>query len=73
MDRDNIIMLLIARTERHKGIGSAYVYIENADALYVELRAKGEYSRRASRPSVGIARFSRARSRGQPDYVRPGI
>jgi len=41
MDRDEITMLLIARTERHTGIGSAYVYIENADALYAELKAKG--------------------------------
>lgn len=41
MDRDNVRLLLIARTERHKGIGSAYVYVEDADALYAELRAKG--------------------------------
>jgi catechol 2,3-dioxygenase-like lactoylglutathione lyase family enzyme len=41
MDRDQIAMVLIARTGRHTGIGSAYVYIENADALYTELRAKG--------------------------------
>ena len=41
MDRDNITVLLIARTGRHAGIGSAYVYVEDADALYAELRAKG--------------------------------
>ena len=41
MDRDAIRVLLIARTERHRGIGSAYVYVENADALCAELRAKG--------------------------------
>jgi len=41
MDRDEITVLLIPRTERHTGIGSAYFYIENADALYAELRAKG--------------------------------
>jgi catechol 2,3-dioxygenase-like lactoylglutathione lyase family enzyme len=41
MDRDNVRLLLIARTERHKGIGSAYVYVENVDALYDELRRKG--------------------------------
>jgi uncharacterized glyoxalase superfamily protein PhnB len=41
MDRDNITLLLIARTELHAGIGSAYIYIEDADALYAELRAKG--------------------------------
>ena len=41
MDRDHVTLLLIARTERHKGIGAAYVYIENADELCAELRAKG--------------------------------
>jgi catechol 2,3-dioxygenase-like lactoylglutathione lyase family enzyme len=41
MDRDKITVLLIARTDRHTGIGSAYVYVENADALYAELQAKG--------------------------------
>ena len=41
MDRDAVTVVLIARTQRHTGIGSAYVYIEDADALYAELRAKG--------------------------------
>ena len=41
MYRDDVQLLLIAPTERHKGIGSAYVYVENADALYAELRARG--------------------------------
>ncbi len=41
MDRDEITVLLIARTTRHTGIGSLYVYVEDADALYAELRAKG--------------------------------
>jgi uncharacterized glyoxalase superfamily protein PhnB len=41
MDRDAITVLLIARTEHHKGIGSFEVYVENADALYAELCAKG--------------------------------
>ena len=41
MDRDEITVLLITRTERHKGIGSFEVYVENADALYTELCAKG--------------------------------
>ncbi len=41
MDRDDITVVLIARTERHTGIGSAYVYVEDADALYAELRGKG--------------------------------
>jgi predicted enzyme related to lactoylglutathione lyase len=41
LDRDKVRLLLIARTERHKGIGSAYVYVKDADALYAELHAKG--------------------------------
>src|SRR5262245_255678 len=41
MDRDNVRVLLIARTERHKGISSAYVYVADADALHAELCAKG--------------------------------
>jgi uncharacterized glyoxalase superfamily protein PhnB len=41
MDRDNVRVLFVARSERHKGIGSCYVYVENADALHAELRAKG--------------------------------
>jgi len=41
MDRDDVTVLLIARTDRHKGIGAAEFYIENADALYAELLAKG--------------------------------
>jgi uncharacterized glyoxalase superfamily protein PhnB len=41
MDRDDITILLIARNPSHTGIGSAYVYVEDADALYAELKAKG--------------------------------
>jgi catechol 2,3-dioxygenase-like lactoylglutathione lyase family enzyme len=41
MDRDKITVLLIPRTERHAGIGSAYVYVKDADALHAELRARG--------------------------------
>jgi uncharacterized glyoxalase superfamily protein PhnB len=41
MDRDSVTVLLIARTERPKGIGSCYVYIRDADALYAELVAAG--------------------------------
>jgi uncharacterized glyoxalase superfamily protein PhnB len=41
LDRDAVRVILIARTERHAGIGTAYVYVENADALHAELRAKG--------------------------------
>jgi len=40
MDRDAIRVLLIARTPEHKGIGSAYVYVSDADALHAELLAK---------------------------------
>jgi catechol 2,3-dioxygenase-like lactoylglutathione lyase family enzyme len=41
MDRDAITVLLIARTEQHKGIGSCEFYVSDADALYEELLAKG--------------------------------
>lgn len=41
MDRDAITVLLIARTQEHKGIGSFEAYVANADALYEELLAKG--------------------------------
>ena len=41
MDRDDVRVLLISRTERHKGIGSAYVYVTDADALHADLLAKG--------------------------------
>ncbi len=41
MERDAITILLIARTEMHKGIGSFGTYVSDVDALYEELRAKG--------------------------------
>ena len=41
MDRDAVRVLLIARTERHTGIGSAYIYVRNADELHAEMRASG--------------------------------
>jgi len=41
MDRDDVRVILIARTERHKGIGSAYVYVHDADTLCAELRRSG--------------------------------
>jgi predicted enzyme related to lactoylglutathione lyase len=41
MDRDNITILLIARTARHTGIGSCYVYVRDADTLHAELLARG--------------------------------
>ena len=41
MDRDDVRLLLVARTERHAGIGSAYVYVHDADALHHELRSRG--------------------------------
>lgn len=39
MYRDRVTVLLVRRSERHKGIGSAYFYIENADKLCAEMRA----------------------------------
>jgi hypothetical protein len=41
MDRDAITVLLIARTDQHKGIGSCEVYVSDVDALYEEFLAKG--------------------------------
>ena len=41
MDRDAVRLLLVLRTERYSGIGSAYVYVQDADALHTELRGKG--------------------------------
>lgn len=40
MDRDEVRILLIARTGQHKGIGSCYVYVADANALHAELVAK---------------------------------
>jgi uncharacterized glyoxalase superfamily protein PhnB len=41
LDRDDVTVLLIARTEKHTGIGATYVYVRDADALHAELVAKG--------------------------------
>ena len=41
MDRDTVRLLLIARTDRHSGIGSCYFYVKDADALHAELTASG--------------------------------
>jgi uncharacterized glyoxalase superfamily protein PhnB len=41
LDRDAARVLLIARTPDHRGIGSAYFYVRDADALYAELLEKG--------------------------------
>jgi uncharacterized glyoxalase superfamily protein PhnB len=41
LDRDDVTLLLIARTERHTGIGSCEAYVRDADALYAELTGRG--------------------------------
>jgi uncharacterized glyoxalase superfamily protein PhnB len=41
LDRDDARVLLIARTPHHTGIGSAYFYVRDVDALYAELVEKG--------------------------------
>ena len=41
MDRDDMRVLLIARSGRHTGIGSCAFYVTNADALHAELVARG--------------------------------
>jgi len=40
MDRDRVRLLLVKRTSR-SGVGSAYVYVQDADRLYAELLANG--------------------------------
>jgi len=41
MDRDDVTIVLIARTDKHTGIGSCEAYVRDADALYAELAARG--------------------------------
>ena len=41
MDRDEVRLLLISRTPRHTGIGSAYLYVRDADVLHAELLRNG--------------------------------
>ena len=41
MDRDEVRLLLVARTEQHRGIGSCCFYVRDADALHAELLAQG--------------------------------
>lgn len=41
MDRDSVRLLLIERTERHRGIGSCYLYVARVDALHAELAELG--------------------------------
>jgi uncharacterized glyoxalase superfamily protein PhnB len=41
MDRDEVRLLLIARSEKHRGIGSCSFYVDDVDALHAELLSKG--------------------------------
>lgn len=41
MFRDDITLLLIARSPEHRGIGSCEFYVRNADELHAELTARG--------------------------------
>ena len=41
LDRDEVRLLLIARTPQHGGIGSAYFYVRDVDALHAELVRSG--------------------------------
>ena len=41
MDRDEVRVLLIARSPRHTGIGSCAFSVADADALHAELTARG--------------------------------
>jgi len=59
MDRDDVRVLLIARTAKHSGIGSAYVYVSDADSLHAELIVKDAnvLGKPVSRP-WGLREFS---------------
>jgi uncharacterized glyoxalase superfamily protein PhnB len=41
MDRDDTTLLLVQRTDRHRGVGAAEFYVHDADALHAELAARG--------------------------------
>ena len=41
LDRDEVRLLLVARRQGQAGIGSAYFYVRDVDALYAELLGKG--------------------------------
>jgi ankyrin repeat protein/catechol 2,3-dioxygenase-like lactoylglutathione lyase family enzyme len=41
IDRDKARIIIVARTEKHTGIGSCYIYVHDADALYTEYTARG--------------------------------
>jgi predicted enzyme related to lactoylglutathione lyase len=41
MDRDDITIILFAKTEAQTGLASCYVYVRDADTLYAELQSKG--------------------------------
>jgi predicted enzyme related to lactoylglutathione lyase len=41
MERDEVSLLLIARTSQHGGIGSAYFYVRDVDGLHEELVRSG--------------------------------
>jgi catechol 2,3-dioxygenase-like lactoylglutathione lyase family enzyme len=41
MDRDDVTLILIPRTELHTGIGSCYAYVRDVDALHAELLGRG--------------------------------
>jgi catechol 2,3-dioxygenase-like lactoylglutathione lyase family enzyme len=41
LDRDDIRVLLLLRTPEHSGIGSAYIYVRDVDALHRELVQSG--------------------------------
>lgn len=41
MDRDEVRLLLVARTDQHGGLGAASFYVRDVDALYAELVRSG--------------------------------
>lgn len=65
MDRDEVRLFLVARTARHKGIGAAYVYVHDADALCAELRKNGaDVQGDPISQALGATRVSGAGPRG---------
>ena len=53
IDRDDVRLLLVARSPRHTGVGSAYFYVRDVDALYWSSSARVPTCRLSQRASRG--------------------
>ena len=59
LDRDEVRVLLVARTPQHSGIGSACFYVRDVDALYAEfLRSGAEIQGEPVSQPWGLREFS---------------